>query len=347
MKESKPSIPKWLKWEFWPYWFFYIPVYFLIIIHAFRSRTLSYFTLVNPGMKLGGFSAYSKYDILRQLQKKYLPKTILFNHRPSVDEVLSAMKTESISFPIILKPDEGERGWKVEKISDENGIREYLPDASDQLILQEYIALPEEYGVMYYRHPSQKSGTISSLMKREFLTVAGDGTSTLLELFLQSERCHYHLPRLKKKFHDELNLVLREGEKKVLEEIGNHNRGTTFLDAHDLICDELVQRFDEASSTLHEWYFGRFDVRTASYQEMVKGNFKVVEVNGANSEPAHIYDPNMSLMKAYRDLFQHWNTIFQISRENRRRGFLPDKTKDVIHLIREHGREKKEHPNRL
>jgi hypothetical protein len=36
--------------------------------------TLAYFTLANPGMKMGGFSAYSKYDILRQLQKKYLPK---------------------------------------------------------------------------------------------------------------------------------------------------------------------------------------------------------------------------------------------------------------------------------
>ena len=138
---------------------------------------------------------------------------------------------------------------------------------------------------------------------------------------------------------------MKAGEEKVLEEIGNHNRGTTFLDAHELICEELVQRFDEGASTLHEWYFGRFDVRTASYEEMLKGNFKVVEVNGVNSEPAHIYDPGMSLMKAYRDLFRHWNTIFRISRENRQRGFLPDKTKDVIHLIREHAREKKEHPN--
>src|SRR5881275_1666683 len=106
MKKCKPSIPKFLKWEFWPYWFFYIPVYFLIIIHALRLRTLSYFTVANPGMKMGGFSAYSKYDILSQLQKKYLPRTILFNHRPSTEEVFAAMKAENISFPIILKPDE-------------------------------------------------------------------------------------------------------------------------------------------------------------------------------------------------------------------------------------------------
>ena len=117
--------------------------------------------------------------------------------------------------------------------------------------------------------------------------------------------------------------------------------------AHHLISKELVSIFDEASTTLNEWYFGRFDVRTASHEEMQRGNFKVVEVNGVNSEPAHIYDPHMSLLKAYADLFRHWNTIFRIARENRRRGFKPEKTGEVIHLIREHFREKKNHPNEV
>jgi hypothetical protein len=182
-------------------------------------------------------------------------------------------------------------------------------------------------------------------MKREFLTVTGDGKSTLIELFHQSERCVYHLQRLKKKFHDELDFVLQEGKEKVLEEIGNHNRGTTFLNANHLICPELVRVFDVSSSTLNEWYFGRFDVRTLSYDEMLKGNFKVVEVNGVNSEPAHIYDPGMKILKAYHDLFQHWNVIFRISRENRERGFKPDKTANVIHMIREHLKVKREHSN--
>jgi len=338
-------MPKILKWEFWPFWFFYIPVYFLIIMHAIRLSRLSYFTLVTPGMVMGGFASYSKYDILHQLQGKYLPATILFEHLPGKEEILVAMKSEGISFPIILKPDMGERGWKVEKIVDERGIEAYLADAPARLILQEYISLPEEYGVMYFRFPSKKGGAISSVMKREFLTVVGNGESTLLELFHQSDRCLYHLEKLKKKFNDQLAFILPAGETMVLEEIGNHNRGTTFLEANDLINDDLVMQFDEASSTLKEWYFGRFDLRTESYEEMLKGNFRVVEVNGANSEPAHIYDPNMSLLKAYRDLFRHWTTIFRISRENRRRGFLPAKSAEVLHLIRAHLGEKKHHPN--
>ena len=343
--QPKKSLPKFLKWEFWPFWFFYIPVYFLIVIHALRSRTLSYFMLTNPGMRMGGFSSYSKYDILRQLDEKYLPRTILFNHLPSTKEILSAMETQGLSFPIILKPDEGERGWKVEKITDEESITQYLINAPDKLLMQEFVALPEEYGVMYYKFPFQKSGMISSVMKREFLTVTGDGRTTLLELFLQNERCHYHLARLRKKFHDELDLVLEEGKEKVLEEIGNHNRGTTFLNTNHLICLELVKVFDEVSSTLNEWYFGRFDVRTLSYDEMLKGNFKVVEVNGVNSEPAHIYDPDMKILKAYHDLFKHWNIIFRISRENKKRGFKQDKTANMIKRVREHLKVKRDHSN--
>ncbi len=340
-------IPKWLKWEFWPFRIFYIPVDVLIIIHAIRSRTLSYFTLVNPGMKLGGFATYSKFEILKQLNERYLPKSFLFDHVASRIEVTNAMRSSGISFPIILKPDEGERGWKVEKILNEEAIKNYLKDAPFKMILQEYIDFTEEYGVMYYRMPSKKSGTISSLMKREFLTVTGDGKSPLLELFLQSDRCLYHLPRLKLKFADELNFVLEEGNKKVLEEIGNHNRGTTFLNANNLITPQLIKTFDEASSTLHEWYFGRFDLRTPSYEEMLKGNFKVVEVNGVNSEPAHIYDPHMSIFKAYKDLFHHWNIIFKISRENRRRGFKPISMFSLIKIVTAHQKEKKKHPNRI
>lgn len=346
MPQKRP-VPKWLKWEFWPFEVFYLPVAFLVMVHALRARTLAYFTLANPGMRMGGFSSYSKYEILSQLSSKYLPKTILFDGVPALPKLLAQMQAASISFPIILKPDAGERGWKVEKITDEAKAAIYLQDAPQQLLLQEYIDLPEEYGVMYYRYPDAKSGRINSLMKRQFLSVTGDGQATLLELFQQNERCLYHLDRMKQKYRNELHRILPEGELKVLEEIGNHNRGTTFIDAHSLISDELITAFDNAGSTLHEFYFGRFDVRTASFEELIKGNFKVIEINGANSEPAHIYDPDMSLLKAYGDLFRHWNIMFRISMQNRRRGFHAPTTGALYKVVRQHLKEKKAHPNKI
>ena len=45
-----------------------------------------------------------------------------------------------------------------------------------------------------------------------------------------------------------------------------------------------------------------------------------MEINGANSEPAHIYDPSTSLYNAYYELFKHWNIIYRISRYNHQKG---------------------------
>ncbi len=339
MARGRSLIKLW-KWEFWPYQFFYIPIYFLFIVHGIRCRTLSYFTLVNPGMKLGGFASYSKYEILKQLDPKYLPKTILLNDVRCKEVIIKKMMEQEIFFPIILKPDEGERGWKVEKINNDSELDGYLSTAPEKLMLQEFIDLPEEYGVMYYRFPNKKTGHISSLMKRDFLTVTGDGSHTLLELICKSERCSSHLARLKRKFRNELHCILPPGERKILEPIGNHNRGTSFINSKSLINSDLVSAFDHVSAQLYEWYFGRYDIKTKSYEAMIAGDFKVVEVNGVNSEPAHIYDSSTRLFKAYQDLFFHWNTILQISIENRKRGFKAEPMLDVYRSIKKHLAEK-------
>ena len=49
-------------------------------------------------------------------------------------------------------------------------------------------------------------------------------------------------------------------------------------------------------------------------------NIKIMELNGANSEPAHIYDPKMPILKAYRFLFNHWSNLYQISVRNHENG---------------------------
>ncbi|MBA3649015.1 MAG: D-alanine--D-alanine ligase [Chitinophagales bacterium] len=345
--KKKTRLPEFFKWEFWPFWIFYLPVYFHFIVLAFRARTLSFFTLTNPGMVMGGFAGYSKSEIQNQLHKKYIPETLVFTSFPDAEEIIKKMKEAGIYFPVILKPDFGERGWKVEKISDRQQMEKYLMDVPEVFLLQEYINLPEEYGVMYYRLPSNSAGTISSLMKRDFLSVTGNGKSTLLELFQKSDRCRYHLEKLIVQFKSELQAVIAAGEKKTLIEIGNHNRGTSFYNFNHLINQKLVAAFDKASKTLHEFYFGRFDVRCSSFEEMEKGNFKIIEVNGVNSEPAHIYDPTMSLVKAYRDLFRHWNTIYKISMENKKRGNKPMKISKMYTAIVQHLQEKKLHPNKI
>ena len=70
------------------------------------------------------------------------------------------------------------------------------------------------------------------------------------------------------------------------------------------------------------FYFGRFDMMYSTIEELEKGeNFAIVELNGAASEPTHIYDPKHSIFFAWKELARHITYMFEISVENHKRGF--------------------------
>ncbi len=71
-----------------------------------------------------------------------------------------------------------------------------------------------------------------------------------------------------------------------------------------------------------EFYFGRFDVRYDSLEDLRAGrNFWLIEVNGAGSESTHIWDRTTRLRDAYSFLFFQQRTLFEIGAANRARGF--------------------------
>jgi hypothetical protein len=115
--------------------------------------------------------------------------------------------------------------------------------------------------------------------------------------------------------------VLPKGEKYLLEPIGNHCRGTTFLDGNRFIDEKLVSVFDEVSHQLNGIYFGRYDIKCESIEDLKNNrNWSIIELNGVKSEPTHIYQPNASLLEAYKVLFRQWRVIYDISMANKKRG---------------------------
>lgn len=157
------------------------------------------------------------------------------------------------------------------------------------------------------------------------LKVMGDGRSTLQALILSKDRAKLQWPILKNTFKDQLGNVLETGHEMELVSIGNHCLGTTFVNCNHLINEKLSHSFDQISKQVDGFYFGRYDLRTASIQDLEKGNITVMELNGCGAEPSHIYHPGASLRKAIRDLFLHWHTIYQISAANHQMGvpYLP------------------------
>ncbi len=101
------------------------------------------------------------------------------------------MEESKLAFPLIFKPDLGERGWLVKRIDNLKNIQDYLSEIKIDFIIQELVDLPLEFGVYYVRFPGEENGKVNSITAKEFLCVQGDGKKTLKQLIFgkMTERC--------------------------------------------------------------------------------------------------------------------------------------------------------------
>jgi hypothetical protein len=314
------------RYEFWPFWLFYLPFVPLWLWYSLRSGSLLYFSRTNPKMRFGGFMQYSKYKSLENIESQYVPRTLYFKEKPADVHFYSTL----FNFPFIAKPDFGERGKNVELIRNAEDWHHYFNEKQGAFMLQEYVDFKHELGVLYYRFPSGKSG-ITSVVEKGFLTIIGDGDLTFKQLISQHLRAAKRMAHFEQKFGDRLNETIPKGKELVLEEIGNHCRGTAFIDANHLINAKLVHVFDQIVAPVDGFHYGRFDLKVASIEDLYQGtNIQIFELNGVNSEAAHIYDPNGSLLLAYRDVYRNLKIVFKIGLENRKQGFKTPRLSEFI-----------------
>jgi hypothetical protein len=308
-------------WEYWPMHVVYLPIYAYWLLLAARARSFFYFSAANPGIPSGGMLGESKFDILAKIPAAYKPVTIRLEPSETLEGVLAKMARAGIAFPVVAKPDVGERGWLVEKIGDEAGLSAYLRRIRVDFLVQPYVAGPLEFGVFYYRLPGAARGVVTSVVVKEFLTLTGDGQSTVAALVRRNPRAALQHDRLRAQYPADWGRVLPRGRQLELEPIGNHCRGTAFLDGNHLINDRLRDVFDRISREVDGFYYGRYDLRCASPADLYTGEgIRIVELNGVGAEPGHIYQPGFSLWEGYRVLFRHWTAMYRIARLNHHRG---------------------------
>lgn len=299
-----------------------------------RSRSLVFFSASNPGIPTGGMFGESKYDILEKIPQGFKPRTILVQRPVRAEEVKSLMTRADLRFPLVFKPDIGERGFMVRKIRDEEEVEAYLHAMKGDFLVQEFIGLPLEFGVFFMKLPGERKGKVISVVAKEMLSVTGNGTATLQELIFRNPRAKLQWKRLKHLYQERLTWVMPANEKLELVSIGNHALGTRFINANHLINQRLSDTFNSISSHIPEFYFGRFDLRCASLEDLYLGNIKIMELNGCGAEPAHIYDEDFSMWQAMAVLVVHWRRIFEIARANKKRGISYISHRDAIAFYR-------------
>ena len=328
--KERPSFIRLLNWEYWPSKAFYYPVIPQILWLMLRARHLCFFTAANPEIYTGGMGLESKYDTLLKIPERYRPKALLFQSGDPLDSLPKRLEQAGLSFPLIAKPDLGFRGLLVKKMNDLASLADYLQRFPVDFILQEFIALPEEVGVLYYRMPGAERGKVTSITTKEFLSITGDGSSTGEALVRKNPRALLQLERIRTSAPEILTRVPLSGEKVNLGIVGNHAKGTRFINSNHLADESICRTFDRISREVGEFYYGRFDIKCESIESLRSGEgMMILEINGACSEPTHIYDPGRgTYWSALLDIARHWRIIGRIARANHRRGvpYLPHKT---------------------
>jgi hypothetical protein len=240
----------------------------------------------------------------------------------------------------VLKPDVGQRGVDVSIIDNERQLRAYFSSARLDTILQEYVA-GVEFGLFYYRMPSESRGHILSLTHKCFPSVTGNGVDSLEKLILDHPRLHYMAHFLLHQHQKRLNWIPALGETAEVVRLGNHCRGSLFLDGESYRSQLIERTLDDVSQTLPGFFFGRYDIRAADIESLQKGQFKIIELNGVTSESSNIYDPKNSLLSAYRTLFLQWRLAFEIGKQNIFRGHCGMSITQLLGKVRKMNRELK------
>lgn len=325
-----------LNHEYWPWYLIYLPVLPLLLWHAVRRGSLVFFTNVNPAIDMGGFFGEHKSRIQALLPEGSFPITMTVLPGTPPEAVVRRMADASLRLPLIVKPDVGERGDGVIRADSMDQLLAVLATAHRTLLLQELVDHPGEYGLMFAKDPRSRRTELLSITGKRFLAVEGDGTRTVEQLLGDTYRGRNQVVRLRSYKQEMLARVPAPGEELVVEPIGNHCRGTMFLDARHLTTPALCNAVDELLAGAEGINYGRLDVRARTADELRAGRFTVLELNGVTSEPGHIYDPSFSIFQCWSELLRHVRHIPRIARQLEQQGHRPSSLHALIVRCEEH-----------
>lgn len=322
-----------LRYEYWPWWLFFLPMVPVWAFYAIKSGRWFYFTNVNPGIDLGGFFGESKIEIIRSMDDQYTADTLFV--AKTKGELYSSHELP-FGFPIVCKPDVGERGYMVEIVSSQEALRDYHHRVEGDYLIQEMVDWPIECGVLFVKHPDKTQGQVTSLTLKRFLKVTGNGVDTVHELMQSDPRQALYADKFA------VDYIPAKGEKYVVQPIGNHCLGTEFIDGGEHLDKEVHQLFTTIASRIPGFHYGRFDLKVKTYDDLRTGNWlKIFELNGVSGEPGHMYDKRYNVLDAYRILRFHWGQIYQISKKNIRLGIEPASFGVVVKRVYQHFSHKK------
>ena len=310
------------RYEFWPIALLYLPLIPWFAWLAWRHRSLTVFTACNPAIPAGGFVGESKRAINDAFAASgRVPRFVMaLASEDTADRIQKASQfrvQEELDWPLVLKPDAGQRGQGVAIVRSHDEIERYFDTHRGDTLVQEFVP-GIELGAFYYRDPKSHQEGILSLTTKEVPRVLGDGQKTLERLILEHPRGAIMAPTYFREAGAALEQVPDAGSVIPLSTVGAHSRGTVFLDGEQLRTPELEAAIKALAESCEGFDFGRFDLMFPSEAAVRKGGpFQMIELNGVTAESTNLYDPKYQFRDAYRILAQQWSLAFKIGAARR------------------------------
>lgn len=309
-------------WEVWHWFAKYIIIGPAWIWFCIKSRSPWFFTPSNPGITFGGFLGETKRESYKLLPPGSYPNSTFISPQLPFDGVKDQVILHGFKFPFVVKPDIGMMGLMFRKIESFDQLRQYHAVMTSDYIIQELADYPLEVSVFYYRFPGKARGQITGFVKKECMTVVGDGKSTLKELILAYPRARFRTKELFGKHENQLNDVLANDQPFILSDALNLSRGGRLVNLEYAKDERLLAIFDNLSHHTN-FLYGRYDIKCASVEDLRRGeNYTILEYNGCGGEAHHVYS-GYSFFNACRILIDHWRILYEISVQNRLNGIQP------------------------
>lgn len=306
-------------WKTWHHHVKYIPISPVWLWYCIRSGTPWFFTATDPSLTFGGFEGEGKREMYDQLPPGSYPRTIYIDPKQSFESLQNQVESSGFTYPFIVKPNVGMMGFMFRKISNPQQLKLYHETIPIEYLVQELVAYPLEVSAFYFRMPDEKKGTISGFLKKEPPYITGDGVSSIETLMLQHEGIKYKLEQLLEKQVGNKDQVLPQGERYYLSLASNRNQGGKLTGVDHEIDEALENLFDEFSHYGGKLYYGRYDIKCNSIEDLKQGkNFSILEFNGTGAGTQHIYANDYNLFQAMGVILRHWKMMYRIARYNHR-----------------------------
>jgi hypothetical protein len=315
-------IPKWLN---------LVPMVLQWCWLGLRHRSLTLPSAANPQITAGGLVGDTKSEYFAGMgahaRSMVAPYVMLkVEGVDMLGAALSTMRDAGLAFPVVAKPDLGWCGFGVRRLDDALDLADYLAryPAGESLMLQHYLDEPGEAGIFYVRHPDQPRGWLLGILLRHYPQVVGDGVSSVAKLIERD-------PRLRRAVRNQREHECRydpdevplSGDAVRLSLIGSTRVGGRYEDGSAFASEDLVAAIEAIACDMPQFHAGRFDVRYRTLQDLRRGRFTIMEVNGAGSEAVHAWDPKYSMRQVYRMVFAKQRLLFALGAANRARGHRP------------------------